>query len=114
MDAITSTPAPRNEPVRAYGPKSRERDELIRKLTELAGERAALTMTIGGVQRMAGGAPFQVVAPHRHAHILGHSAQATATDVADAVRAAVAPLAHGRPVAVFVDDIDRPDAAPVA
>ena len=99
MDAITSTPAPRNEPVRAYGPKSRERDELIRKLTELAGERAALTMTIGGVQRMAGGAPFQVVAPHRHAHILGHSAQATATDVADAVRAArqAAPAWHDLP-----------------
>ncbi|MFN2495063.1 MAG: L-glutamate gamma-semialdehyde dehydrogenase [Pseudonocardiaceae bacterium] len=88
MDAITSTPAPRNEPVRSYAPKTRDRDELIRRLTELSGERAELTMTIGGVQRMAGGEPFDVVTPHRHAHVLGHSAQATPVDVADAVRAA--------------------------
>jgi 1-pyrroline-5-carboxylate dehydrogenase len=45
-------------------------------------------MTIGGVQRMAAGQPFNVVAPHRHAHVLGTSAQATPADVSDAVRVA--------------------------
>jgi len=88
MDAITSTPAPRNEPVRSYPPGSPERDSLTRTLAELAAQRAELTMTIGGVARMAAGEPFDVVAPHRHAQVLGRSAQATATDVADAVRAA--------------------------
>ncbi|MGH3797982.1 MAG: L-glutamate gamma-semialdehyde dehydrogenase [Pseudonocardiaceae bacterium] len=88
MDAITSTPAPRNEPVRSYGQQTLERDSLTRVLAELADQRAELTMTIGGVARMAGGEPFDVVAPHRHAQVLGRSAQATATDVADAVRAA--------------------------
>ncbi|MGQ0773965.1 MAG: L-glutamate gamma-semialdehyde dehydrogenase [Pseudonocardiales bacterium] len=88
MDAITSTPVPRNESVRSYGPGTPERESLTRTLTEMAGQRAELTMTIGGAQRMAAGEPFEVVAPHRHAHVLGCTAQATATDVADAVRAA--------------------------
>ncbi|MGB6163619.1 MAG: L-glutamate gamma-semialdehyde dehydrogenase [Pseudonocardiaceae bacterium] len=88
MDAITSAPAPRNEPVRGYPPGSPERDSLTRALAAMAAQRAELTMTIGGAQRMAGGEPFDVVAPHRHAHVLGTSAQASACDVADAVRAA--------------------------
>ncbi|MGH3889562.1 MAG: L-glutamate gamma-semialdehyde dehydrogenase [Pseudonocardiaceae bacterium] len=89
MDAITSTPAPHNEPVRGYAPGSLERESLSRRLAELAAQRAELTMTIGGVSRMAGGEPFDVVAPHRHAHVLGASAQATAADVTAAVRAAM-------------------------
>ena len=88
MDAITSAPAPRNEPVRGYPPGSPERDSLTRALAAMAAQRAELTMTIGGAARMAGGKPFDVVAPHRHAHVLGTSAQASACDVADAVRAA--------------------------
>ncbi|MGH3932453.1 MAG: L-glutamate gamma-semialdehyde dehydrogenase, partial [Pseudonocardiaceae bacterium] len=89
MDAITSTPAPRNEQARSYGPGTPERASLTRTLTEMAGQRAELTMTIGGAERMAGGEKFDVVAPHRHAQVLGCSAQATATDVSDAVRAAM-------------------------
>jgi 1-pyrroline-5-carboxylate dehydrogenase len=88
MDAITAAPVPRNEPVRGYRPGSAERESLTRVLGELAAQRAELTMTIGGVQRMAAGEPLDVVAPHRHAHVLGVSAQASASDVADAVRAA--------------------------
>ncbi|HEX5347591.1 MAG TPA: L-glutamate gamma-semialdehyde dehydrogenase [Pseudonocardiaceae bacterium] len=88
MDAITSPPTPRNEPVRSYTPGSPARDSLTRTLAELADQRAELTMTIGGVQRMAGGERFDVVIPHRHTHVLGTSAQASAVDVADAVRAA--------------------------
>ncbi|MGH3979073.1 MAG: L-glutamate gamma-semialdehyde dehydrogenase [Pseudonocardiaceae bacterium] len=88
MDAITSTPAPRNEPVRGYAPDTPERESLITRLAELSAEQAELTMTIGGRQRMAAGEPFDVVAPHRHAHVLGRCAQATGTDVAGAVRAA--------------------------
>ena len=88
MDAVTSTPAPRNEPVRSYGPHTDERESLIRTLAELADQRTELAMTIDGVQRMAAGQPFDVVTPHRHAHVLGTSAQASAADVADAVHAA--------------------------
>ncbi|MGH3786200.1 MAG: L-glutamate gamma-semialdehyde dehydrogenase [Pseudonocardiaceae bacterium] len=89
MDAITSPPAPRNEPVLSYPPGSPERDSLTRTLAELGAQRAELTMTLGGVPRMAAGECFDVVAPHRHTQVLGVSAQASATDVADAVRAAM-------------------------
>jgi 1-pyrroline-5-carboxylate dehydrogenase len=88
MDAITSVPAPVNEPVRSYAPGSAERESLRSRIAELEGERHELTMTIGGEQRMAGGEPIDVVQPHDHAHVLGVSAQATAKDVADAVSAA--------------------------
>ncbi len=88
MDAVTFPPAPRNEPVRSYGPGTAERSALTARLAELSGECIELTMTIGGHHRMAAGEPFDVVTPHRHTHVLGRSAQATASDVADAVRAA--------------------------
>src|SRR5215472_9707864 len=88
MDAITSVPAPVNEPVRGYAPGSAERESLQRRIAELRTERAELTITVDGRQRMAGGDPFTVVAPHDHQHVLGTSAQATVSDVADALVAA--------------------------
>jgi 1-pyrroline-5-carboxylate dehydrogenase len=88
MDAITSTPVPVNEPIRMYAPGSPERESLLRRIAELEGERTELTMTIAGERRMAGGEPFDVVKPHDREHVLGSGGQATAADVAEAVRAA--------------------------
>ena len=55
MDAVSRTPVPANEPVRQYQPGSHERAVLESKIKELAGQRAELTMTIGGQQQMAAG-----------------------------------------------------------
>ncbi|CCH86881.1 delta-1-pyrroline-5-carboxylate dehydrogenase [Modestobacter italicus] len=88
MDAVTQVPAPRNETVKDYAPGSPERAELQQRLTELAADPLELTATIGGEQRMARGAAFDVVAPHRHTQVLGTSAAATAADAEDAVRCA--------------------------
>jgi 1-pyrroline-5-carboxylate dehydrogenase len=88
MDAVSSVPAPVNEPVRTYAPGSAERESLQRRIAELEGERHELTMTIGGERRMAGGDQIDVVQPHDHRHVLGVAAQATAKDVGDAVAAA--------------------------
>src|SRR4051794_38021799 len=88
MDAVTQVPAPRNETVKDYAPGSPERAALQQRLTELAAAPVELTATIGGQQRMAGGAAFDVVAPHRHAQVLGTSAAATAADAQEAVRCA--------------------------
>jgi len=63
MDAITSPPEPRNEPVRGYAPDSAERASLETRLKELAGERPDLTVAIGGRHRMGSGTPIDVVAP---------------------------------------------------
>ncbi len=90
MNAHTQVPVPRNEPVKDYAPGSPERAELEAKLKEFSGAPVELTATIGGVQRRPGGEAFTVVAPHRHAHVLGTSAHSTAEDAAEAVRAAKA------------------------
>jgi 1-pyrroline-5-carboxylate dehydrogenase len=91
MDAVTSVPTPRNEPVRTYAPGSSERSSLEAKLKELASAGPVdLPLTIGG-QRVAGqGEPIPVVQPHRHAAVLGHTWEATPEQVEQAVAAALA------------------------
>ncbi|GGK49221.1 1-pyrroline-5-carboxylate dehydrogenase [Planomonospora parontospora subsp. parontospora] len=90
MDAISNVPVPANEPVYGYAPGSPEREALTGRIKELAGSQLDLTMTIGGEQRMAGGAPVDVVQPHNHAAVLGRTADATAGDVRAAIDAALA------------------------
>jgi 1-pyrroline-5-carboxylate dehydrogenase len=88
MDAVTNVPAPLNEPVRQYAPGSHERAVLEAKVKELAGERAELTMTVGGQQRMGGGDRVDVVEPHNHRHVLGQLGNATDADMAAAIESA--------------------------
>ncbi|WFE24885.1 L-glutamate gamma-semialdehyde dehydrogenase [Solwaraspora sp. WMMD791] len=88
MDAVTTTPAPRNEPIRDYAPGSPDQVGLSRRLAELSDARIDLPMTIGGRQRMAAGAPIDVVMPHRHRHVLGVTGNAEPADAEAAVAAA--------------------------
>jgi 1-pyrroline-5-carboxylate dehydrogenase len=90
VDAVTNPPPPGNEPVRSYPPGSRERAGLEARLKELAAEPVELTQTVAGEQRMGGGAPVEVVQPHRHSAVLGTLRQATGADVRAAVDAALA------------------------
>ncbi|TDD22238.1 L-glutamate gamma-semialdehyde dehydrogenase [Nonomuraea diastatica] len=89
MDAISNVPVPVNERVYGYAPGSAERTTLEDRIKELAGSPIDLTMTIGGEQRLGGGAPIDVVQPHNHAHVLGRANDATAQDVRDAVDSAL-------------------------
>ncbi len=88
MDAVTNVPFPVNEPVRNYAPGSAERAVLENRIKELAGERAELTMTVGGRQRMGAGERVDVVQPHNHRQVLGQMGNATDDDVASAIAAA--------------------------
>jgi 1-pyrroline-5-carboxylate dehydrogenase len=88
MDAVTNVPAPANEPIRSYAPGSQERAALESRIKELTGERAELTMTIGGQQRMGSGERKDVVQPHNHRHVLGQFANASDADIAAAIDAA--------------------------
>jgi 1-pyrroline-5-carboxylate dehydrogenase len=90
MDAVTTVPPPANEPVRQYPPGSPDRTALESKIKELAGERAGLTMTIGGRERSGHGEPIDVVAPHNFRQVLGTMHNAGDEDVADAIEAALA------------------------
>ncbi|MGD0373865.1 MAG: L-glutamate gamma-semialdehyde dehydrogenase [Streptosporangiaceae bacterium] len=88
MDAVTNVPVPGNEPIRSYAPGSQERAALESKVKDLSGERAELTMTIGGQDRMGSGERADVVQPHNHRHVLGQYGNATDQDVAAAIEAA--------------------------
>ena len=88
MDAVTNVPVPANEPIRSYAPGSQDRAALESRIKELTGERAELTMTIGGQQRMGSGERKDAVQPHNHRHVLGQFANASDEDVAAAIDAA--------------------------
>ncbi|NUW34500.1 L-glutamate gamma-semialdehyde dehydrogenase [Nonomuraea sp. SMC257] len=90
MDAITNVPTPANERVYSYAPGSAERTTLENRIKELSGASIDLTMTIGGRQRMGGGAPIDVVQPHNKASVLGVTHDATAQDVREAIDTALA------------------------
>ncbi|GAA0896697.1 L-glutamate gamma-semialdehyde dehydrogenase [Virgisporangium aurantiacum] len=88
MDAVLSVPEPRNEPVLTYAPGTPERDRLQARLADLAAERLDLTMTIDGREHTGTGDPIDVVQPHRHAHVLGVTRNASTKDAEAAVTAA--------------------------
>jgi 1-pyrroline-5-carboxylate dehydrogenase len=89
VDAVTTTPIPRNEPVLNYAPGSAERAELEATLKQLtSAEPVDLTCTIGGEQRLGGGAPIDVVQPHNHRAVLGTLRGATGADTEAAIAAA--------------------------
>jgi 1-pyrroline-5-carboxylate dehydrogenase len=88
MDAVTQVPSPYNEPIRQYQPGSADRSALAVRIKDLAGQRADLTMTIGGRQVMGSGDRVPVVQPHNHQHVLGWFGNATDSDVAAAIAAA--------------------------
>ncbi|WP_158846345.1 L-glutamate gamma-semialdehyde dehydrogenase [Saccharothrix deserti] len=88
MDAVTTVPAPVNEPVLSYAPGTPERAQLQAKLAELAKEPTELTLTVGGEQRVGGGERFDVVQPHNHRAVLGTLHGATQQDTRDAIAAA--------------------------
>jgi 1-pyrroline-5-carboxylate dehydrogenase len=88
MDAITSPPAPVNEPNLGYAPGSPERAALETELAAQEGRQVELTATIGGRKKMGGGAETPVVQPHDHRHVLGVLKNATQADAKAAIAAA--------------------------
>jgi 1-pyrroline-5-carboxylate dehydrogenase len=88
MDAITTPPAPVNEPNLTYAPGTTERAELEAELKSQRGEQLELTATIGGMKALGGGAETAVVQPHDHQHVLGVLRNATHSDAEAAIAAA--------------------------
>jgi 1-pyrroline-5-carboxylate dehydrogenase len=102
MDAVTRVPTPFNEPVRQYPPGSADRAVLTDKLKELSGQRAELTMTIGGRPVLGSGERVAVVQPHNFRHVLGDLGNATDADVMSAIAAAASAARQWR--ALSFDD----------
>ncbi|BCK57037.1 1-pyrroline-5-carboxylate dehydrogenase [Nocardia wallacei] len=89
MDAITTVPAPSNEPVNSYAPGTPERARLRAALRELADTPTEICHVIDGEHRTGGGARVDVVQPHAHRSVLGSFGVAEPADARDAVEAAV-------------------------
>lgn len=90
MDAITTVPAPANEPVHSYAPGSPERERLIAALADVAADPVDVAHVIGGNRRRGAGPRADVVAPHRHKQVLATFAHADHADARAAVDAALA------------------------
>src|SRR5262245_21979793 len=69
LDVPTPMPLPANEPVHSYAPGSPERATLKEALGAMAKERPDVPHVVGG-RELRDGAPFEVQAPHDHAHVL--------------------------------------------
>jgi 1-pyrroline-5-carboxylate dehydrogenase len=87
--AIARPPEPHNEPIKGYAPGSAEREELRRRLDELAGQQLALPLVIGG-QDIELTETFDQVMPHDKDHVLATVSKGDASHVQQAIDAAAA------------------------
>jgi len=86
---LHSTPAPRNEPVRAYAPESPERVHLKNRLEELYQTWQDVPAVVAG-RPVRTGRTSEIVCPHEHGHALGQVHKLAARDLVRAVEAAQA------------------------
>jgi 1-pyrroline-5-carboxylate dehydrogenase len=88
MDAVTTPPAPINEPNLTYAPGTPEREALLGEIEKLEKKPRDLKAHIGGRRKAGGGAEIKVVQPHDHQHVLGVLKNSTQADARAAVKAA--------------------------
>jgi len=89
MDAITTPPAPVNEPNLTYAPGTAERDALVAELERQERRQPTLRAVVNGRRRSGGGAEMTVVQPHDHQHVLATFKNSTTKDAEAAVKAAL-------------------------
>ncbi len=82
-------PKPKNEPVWAYAPHSKERLALQHKLAEMKSQCIDVPMYIG-VNELKEGKKLPLTSPHEHQHILGYYYEGDATHVNAAIDASLA------------------------
>ena len=99
MDAVTTPPAPINEPNLTYAPGTPEREELRVEIERLEKKQKDLKAHIGGRRKPGGGAEIKVVQPHDHQHVLGVLKNSTQADARAAVKAAAAAAPEWRALA---------------
>ncbi|MER7281992.1 L-glutamate gamma-semialdehyde dehydrogenase [Dactylosporangium sp. NPDC000244] len=88
MHAITTPPAPSNEPNLTYAPGTPERQALRTEIEKLEQRQKDLHGYVGGRWKAGGGAEIKVVQPHDHQHVLGTLRNSTQADARAAVEAA--------------------------
>lgn len=88
MDAVTTPPAPTNEPNLTYAPGTPEREALLVEIEKLEKKQKNLRGYVNGRWKAGGGAEIEVVQPHDHQHVLGTLKNSTQADARAAIKAA--------------------------
>lgn len=88
MDAVTTPPAPINEPNLTYAPGNPEREALTQAISTQKAKQETLDAYIGGQWVAGGGEEITVVAPHEHGRVLGVLKNSTQADTQKAIEAA--------------------------
>jgi 1-pyrroline-5-carboxylate dehydrogenase len=86
---IFSTPAPTNEPIKAYAPGSPERASLEAEVARQAGEILEIPCVVGG-ERIFTGRTMDITMPCDHGHVIGRVHLATEEVAQKAVANAIA------------------------
>ncbi|NEM07079.1 L-glutamate gamma-semialdehyde dehydrogenase [Geodermatophilus normandii] len=81
-------PVPHNEPDRPFAPGSSEADSVRAEIKRVENEVRDLPHVVAGVRAFTG-ETMDVVAPHRHSHVLGRIPLADATVTTSAIEAAL-------------------------
>ena len=81
-------PVPKNEPVLAYSPGSKERRLLKQALDEARSKEADIPMYIGG-EEVRTGNKQKISPPHDHGHVLGYFHEGDRSHVEQAIQAAL-------------------------
>jgi len=84
---------PKNEPVRSYGPGSKDRQELKAAIQELKSQTRDIPMYING-EEVRSGQTVEIRPPHETAHLLGHFHKSDESHVHQAIEAALAAHPH--------------------
>lgn len=87
-NGIFSIPVPKNEPVLAYGPGSREKKELKAKLAEMKGQQIEIPVLIGDNEVKTGNMA-DCRCPHDRGHLLGQYHKAGEKEINMAIEAAL-------------------------
>ena len=86
MSGKLQVPEPINEPILDHAPGSPEREELKRKLEEMAGQVVDIPLVIGG-EEVRTGDTANLVMPHDHSHVLATYHRAGPDEIKKAIQA---------------------------
>jgi len=89
MSVFPNIPAPHNEPVLSYAPATPERGVLKSTLARMSAEVADIPCIVAG-REVRSGDTRDIVAPHRHRHVLAKVHEADEATIAEAIASAVA------------------------
>ena len=89
LKGFFNVPAPQNEPVLNYGPRSVERAALKAALEQARSKQIDIPMYIGG-KEVRTGKKLEIRPPHDHQHLLATFSEGDASHVTDAIDAALA------------------------